>query len=127
MDGNSNIPIYSSLALPQCRYIISWTIPFAFMVSTPLCLVFSYYNTQNQKHFKKWNVKLLGKDLLLFWGAFALYATGRTLFLDPYCNPKSVHYDKSLNAFEKKKMVVESMRKVLEAEGKSTKPQDSQE
>lgn len=110
--------VYTALQLPQCRYMMCWTVPFAVMTATPFALIFSYYNSQNQQNFKKWHVKTLGRDLLLFWGAFALYGTLRTFFLDPYCDPKSIHYNRELNAFERKKFVIEGMKKVLIAEGK---------
>jgi hypothetical protein len=118
MNEDYNIPIVKSLALPQCRYMICWSLPFCTLVSVPFALIFSYYNSQGQKKFKLWNVKVLGKDLLLFSSMFSLYAVLRTLFFDPYCDPKSIHYDKNLNAFDRKKRVVNAMQTILESEGK---------
>ena len=120
MGNDINIPIIGGLYLAPCRYMICWSIPFSAVIATPFALLFSYYNTQDQKKFMKWNAKLFGRDLLLFWGVFSLYAALRTLIFDTYCDPTSVHYDKKLNAFERKKMAVETMRKALETEGKYT-------
>lgn len=89
------------------------------VLSTPLALAFSYYNSQNQSKFRLWKVNLLIKDLCLFWGFSCLYAITRTIALDPYCDPKSVHYDKSLNAFERRRIALKAMKENLEIEGKS--------
>lgn len=99
--------------------MVCWSPPFAMFLSTPLALAFSYYNSQNQKKFRQWSVKLLTKDLLLFWGVATIYSIVRTIALDPYCDPESVHYDKKLNAFERRKNALKEMKMGLEIEGKN--------
>lgn len=123
MSNDASLPILNKLALKSCRYMMCWSIPFAIFISTPFALVFCYFNTQNQKKFRLWNVKLFARDLLLFWGVFSFYSVLRTFILDPYCDPTSIHYDKNLNSFQRKKMVVDSMRKVLDSEGKTVSPE----
>jgi hypothetical protein len=120
MDDSNHIPIIGSIFLPRCRYIIYWTIPFSMTLSIPFALIFSYYNTQNQQNFRKWKVRPFLKDIFLFWGCFSLYGVVRSILFDPYCDPHSIHYNKSLNAFERRKNAIEGMREVLKAEGKIT-------
>mmetsp|Transcript_6253 Transcript_6253/g.9280 ORF Transcript_6253/g.9280 Transcript_6253/m.9280 type:complete len:125 (-) Transcript_6253:26-400(-) len=117
----SKVPFISGLGMKKCRYMVCGSIPFAMLFSTPFVLLFSYYNTQNQAPFKKWNVKLLFKDFMLGWVLFVSYATLRTLYFDPYCDPKSVHYNPNANAFERKNRALQEMQDILEKEGKVTK------
>ncbi|CAG9314168.1 unnamed protein product [Blepharisma stoltei] len=117
-DNKSDIPIVKSLILPQCRHMICGGFPFAMLFSMPFILIFSYYNTQNQKPFMKWNAKSFGKDILLGWTIAISYVSLRTLFFDPYCDPKSIHYDKNLNAFERKKKAFDEVQNILRSEGK---------
>ena len=112
------IPLFSRLKLKQCRHMVCGSVPFAMMFSTPFVLIFTYYNTQSQAPFRKWNVRLLGRDFLIGWAFFTTYVMLRTLVMDPYCDPTSIHYNKELNAFDRKKLLVGQMQEVLKKEGK---------
>ena len=125
MDTERGTWFSGGLFLKPCRYMVCWSIPFAMLTATPFALVFSYYNTQDQKKFKLWKVKPLGRDLLIFWTLFSMYAVARTLVFDPYCDSKSIHYDKTIKAADRKKILVDSMRNVLESEGRYTKPDEN--
>jgi hypothetical protein len=55
--------------------------------------------------------------LMIFWTVSSIYGICRTFLFDPYCNTKSVHYDKNLNAFEKRRAALREMNEILELEG----------
>ena len=118
MENNSSLPIVRSLQLPQCRHLMCWSIPYSMLFISPFACVFTYYNTQNQQRFMKWNVKTLFRDLAVFWTISTMYGMIRTFLFDPYCDPSSVHYDKSLSAFERRKTILKTMNETLELEGK---------
>jgi hypothetical protein len=86
---------------------------------TPFALIFSHFNSQKQQPFKQWQVRLLARDYLLVSALFLTYVSLRTLALDPYCKPSSLHYDPDSNPFERKKQVMQQMQEILKAEGKS--------
>lgn len=106
------------LSLPKCRHLCKRNVPFTMLYCSPFVLIYSYYNSQNQLPFKQWQVRPLVRDYLIGSALFLTYVTVRTLILDPYCNPNSLHYDEELNPFDRKKKVMDEMKEILKAEGK---------
>ncbi len=119
-----DVPLVRGLFLPNCRSITKRSIPFAIVYSSPFILLFSYYSTHNMLPMKKWNVRLLSRDFLVGWSLCIAYITLRTLLLDPYCDPYSLHYSKELSAFQRKKQVLDAMQGIMESEGRG-KPRSS--
>jgi hypothetical protein len=115
------LPLIRKANQPHCMHMVCWSMPFGVFFSTPFVIIFSYFNSQDRKPLKQWNVKLLGRDFLIGWSIFVTYAALRTFFLDPYCDPNSVHNNPNLNAFDRKKQAIASMKEILREEGKLDK------
>ena len=91
------------------------------MYSSPFILLYCYYSTHSMSPIKQWHVKLLARDFCVGWAISIAYITLRTLLLDPYCDPYSLHYSKNLSAFERKKRVLDAMQGIMESEGRGKK------
>ena len=116
-----DLPLIRGLFLPNCRSITYRSVPFTLIYSSPFIFLFCYYSTHNMLPVKKWEVKKIARDFSVGWAIAIFYISMRTLLFDPYCDPYSLHYSKELNAFDRKKIVVDAMNGILESEGHSRK------